>query len=540
MKKILYMLMSVFLLIGSFILINQLQEKNFAVFNKVSSESIEAVKETLEEKQELPFTALLCNEIRVPFDDTANTFFVPVNIETEQWETMKFESGQQEFRILFEEDITDKKKSDVIAKGELLDLIIYSADSWAEYHVTFTGLPVIDLATNEGFYVAEEITGTAVFFDTDFLVHGTQNSEYNGHIRGNTSRMFPKKGYKINLTKQGVDGTAELNKMSLFGMRKDDDWILHALYNDDTKIRDMLSMAVWDTFGAKSVYENSYYGPKMTYVEVFADNIYCGLYGLMEPVDAKQLNLMEEDYLYKKSNSGGLDYLYPVLHDFTDPYEEIAGFNIKEGSLDADADLWNPLADLSAVVTKSDESFLEEDTGLIDEKSALNLWLFIQLITGYDHTAKNVFYVAKYNEDLPEEYQFSFAPWDMDLTWGNVSVGEINPVYTEFEWEIVEDRIAWIVGDRLVGTDRNQSRKYVQELYKELRATSLSNESIEEMIQEFDHQLRGSGAFERDRKIWPEGVHADSCKQLLDYAKERLEFLDKALYDEKYYKLEVE
>lgn len=492
MKKILYMLMSVFLLIGSFILINQLQEKNFAVFNKVSSESIEAVKETREEKQELPFTALLCNEIRVPFDDTANTFFVPVNMETEQWETMKFESGQQEFRILFEEDITDKKKSDVIAKGELLDLIIYSADSWAEYHVTFTGLPVIDLATNEGFYVAEEITGTAVFFDTDFLVHGTQNSEYNGHIRGNTSRMFPKKGYKINLTKQGVDGTAELNKMSLFGMRKDDDWILHALYNDDTKIRDMLSMAVWDTFGAKSVYENSYYGPKMTYVEVFADNIYCGLYGLMEPVDAKQLNLMEEDYLYKKSNSGGLDYLYPVLHDFTNPYEEIAGFNIKEGSLDADADLWNPLADLSAVVTKSDESFLDEDTGLIDEKSALNLWLFIQVITGYDHTAKNVFYVAKYNEDLPEEYQFSFAPWDMDLTWGNVSVGEINPVYTEFEWEIVEDRIAWIVGDRLVGTDRNQSRRYVQELYKDLRATSLSDESIEEMIQEFDHDPAGT------------------------------------------------
>ena len=538
MKKKRYMFVSIFVFIGSFILINRLQMKNFTVFNQVSAESIEMIKEVLEEKQELEFTALLCNEIRVPFNDATNTFFVPLDMEKEQWETLKFTSGQREYRLLFYEDVTSKKKSEVIAKGEPLKMIVYSADSWAEYYVIFSGLPIIDLATNEGFYAAEEITGTAVFFDTDFLLHGTEMSEYNGHIRGNTSRMFPKKGYKINLTKVGTDGTTELNKLSLFGMRKDDDWILHALYNDDTKIRDMLSMEVWDTFGAKAVSEKSYYGPKMTYVEVFADNAYCGLYGLMEPVDAKQLDLAEEDYLYKKSNPGGLDYMYDGFHDSTDPYEEIAGFTIKEGPIDEDAELWDPLADLSAVVTKSDEKFLREKTELIDEKSALNLWLFIQMITGYDHTAKNVFYVAKYNQDFPEEYQFSFAPWDMDLTWGNVSVGEINPVYTEFEPEIVHDRVAWIVGDRLLKVDRNQSQKYVQELYKELRKTVLSDESIEEMIQLFDHKLRDSGAFKRDQKRWPEGVHANSYKQLLDYAKERLDFLDEALYDLEYYDIE--
>lgn len=535
MKKKRYMLVSIFLFIGSFILINRLQMKHFTVFNKVSSKSIEKIKEVLEEKQDLEFSALLCNEIRVPFDDATNTFFVPLDMEKEQWETIKFTSGQREYQLLFDEDVTSKKKSEVIANGQPLEMIVYSADSWAKYYVIFSGLPIIDLATNEGFYAEEEITGTAAFFDTDFSVHGVERSEYHGHIRGNTSRMFPKKGYKINLTKQGADGTTELNKLSLFGMRKDDDWILHALYNDDTKIRDMLSMQVWDTFGAKAVSENSYYGPRMTYVEVFADNSYCGLYGLMEPVDAKQLNLAEEDYLYKKSNSGGLDYMYDGFHDSTDPYEEIAGFTLKEGPIDEDAELWDPLADLSAVVTKSDEKFLKEKTELIDEKSALNLWLFIQMITGYDHTAKNVFYVAKYNQDYPEEYQFRFAPWDMDLTWGNVSVGEINPVYTEFEPEIVHDRIAWIVGDRLLSVNRNQSQKYVQELYKDLRRAVLSNASIEEMIQELDQQLRNSGAFARDRERWPDGVHAENCRQLVNYAKDRLEFLDKALYDIEYY-----
>ena len=183
MKKILYMLMSIFLFIGSFVLINQLQIKNFAVFNDISTEKISLIKEQRKKVEDFGFTALLCNEIRVPFDESTNTFFVPLDMETKQWETMKFESGQPEFQILFKEDITNEKKSDVIAEGKKIEVIVYSSESWAEYYVTFTGLPIVDLATNEGFYASENITGTAIFFDTDFLLHGTQNSEYNGHIR---------------------------------------------------------------------------------------------------------------------------------------------------------------------------------------------------------------------------------------------------------------------------------------------------------------------------------------------------------------------
>ena len=536
MKKIGYMLTSILVLVFSFVLINRLQEKNFTVFNDVAADQMETIKSQLPETDEFAFTALLCNEIRVPFDEATNTFFVPLDMETADWETLKFTSGQGEYRILFESDITDEDKQKVIADGRRVELLVYTDQFWSEYYVTFTGLPIIDLATNEGFYAAENITGTAVFYDTDFSLHGTEWSEYNGHIRGNTSRMFPKKGYKINLRKTNGDGVVELNKMSLFGMRKDDDWILHALYNDDTKIRDMLSMQVWDTFGAKAVSETSYYGPKMTYVEVFADNVYCGLYGLMEPVDAKQLDLSLEDYSYKKSNPGGLKYMYSSFHDMKDPNLEIEGFRIKEGPIDDEEyDIWEPLATLAEIVTLPGPEFEEEESMIINDESALRLWLFIQLISGHDHTAKNVFYIAKYNDDLPENYQFYFAPWDMDLTWGNVSVGDINPVYTEFEAETVDDRIDWIVGDKVLDENRNDSQAYVQKLYEELRATVLTEEQLEEMILQLDHQVRASGAFGRDRERWPKSVHAENYEQLLNYATKRLEFLDKALYDIEYY-----
>ncbi len=529
-KKVL-MFSSLIVLVSSFLLINRLQVKNFTVFNNVDSQRIEEVKANLSQTEELEFTALLCNEIRVPFDEQTNTFLIPLNMEESQWEKMEFVSGQPEYQILFKEDITDADKQDLIASGEKLELIVFDGQYWAEYYLAFSGLPIIDLATNEGFYAAEEITGTAVFFDTDFTLHGTQQSEYNGHIRGNTSRMFPKKGYKINLTTTNGEGGTELNKLSLFGMRKDDDWILHALYNDDTKLRDRLSMKVWDTFGAGAVSETSYYGPKMIYVEVFADNNYCGLYGLMEPVDGKQLDLAEEDYSYKRKNPGSLEYHYFDFYEERNPYVEVEGFEIKDGLMTEEARLWKPIADLAAILTLPDEEFAEQESEMINEESAIRLWLFLQMITGHDHTAKNVFYIAKYNDDLEYNYEFQFAPWDMDLTWGNVSVGEVNPYYTAYERDTIDNRVCWHVGDRLIEHDYNGSVAYMENLYAELRKTVLTNEKLEEMILELDSELRDSGAFTRDKERWPEGIHADSCEELLSYAIGRLEFLDKALYN---------
>ena len=71
MTKKSLVLISLFLLISSYTLINRLQTSNFTVFNDVSVEEAEIVKNTLTEAKKLSFTALMCNEIRVPFDDAS-------------------------------------------------------------------------------------------------------------------------------------------------------------------------------------------------------------------------------------------------------------------------------------------------------------------------------------------------------------------------------------------------------------------------------------------------------------------------------------
>ena len=533
MRKKLLVLGSVFLLISSFLLINRLQKSNFTIFNQISETQIEEIKSSRQKTEELGFTALLCNEMRVPFDDATNTFFVPLDMETEQWEKIEFISGQPEYGILFNENVTLKQKQDVISKGEQFEMVVYNEQNWSTYYVVFSGLPIIDLATNEGFYATEEITGVATFYDVNFTEHGTEQSAYNGHIRGNTSRMFPKKGYKLNLTYTNEYGEEDGNKLSLFGMRKDDDWILYALYNDDTKLRDALSMEVWDRFGATAVSENSYYGPKMTYVEVFADNQYCGLYGFMEPVDGKQLNLAEDDYSYKRKNPGGLAYKRRTFAETTVYDAEIEGFEIKDGLLEEGA--WDPMAQLAKLITKIEKQdyFTEQD--IINEDSLMRMWLLMQIMTGHDHTAKNIFYIAKYDTSLKYNYQFYFAPWDMDLTWGNVSVGEVNPYYTDFEMDTFDNRVYWDTADWFMESNFNGVRDRAEELYAELRSTVLTDEAVEEIIEELDYQIRDSGAFARDKARWPEGIHAKDSSNLIEYAKKRLNFLDKAIYNFDYF-----
>ena len=68
-------------------------------------------------------------------------------------------------------------------------------------------------------------------------------------------------------------------------------------------------------------------------------------------------------------------------------------------------------------------------------------------------------------------------------------------------------------------------------LYSDLRNSVLTDENVEHIIAELDYEVRFSGAFARDRERWPKGVHANDTSELIWYAKERMKFLDTALYD---------
>ena len=349
-----------------------LQEIKFTLFNPVSAAMADEIWENRTRVERFEFGNLMCNGIQMPVDYIEKTFYIPLNMETDEWETLEFTSEKSEYQILFPEDFTKYDKKQLIRENADIEFLVYTDTEFSTYHIRFTGLPVIDIYSAGGIAnQQQEISGHAVFYDTNFSTQGIVSSDYNGHVRGNMSTLFPKKGYKINLTKQRADGVTENNKLSLFGMREDDDWILNALYNDESRLREALCIDLWNEMGANRIYTNSHYNTTQTYVELIVDESYYGMYALKEPIDAKQLNLQSDDYLYKREYPE--DLTAEPFEAAKNPQEQVLGFEIKEGILDEAA--WKPMAELCALLNASDEEFQKKCSDMIDEDNAMRLWL---------------------------------------------------------------------------------------------------------------------------------------------------------------------
>lgn len=115
--------------------------------------------------------------------------------------------------------------------------------------------------------------------------------------RGNTSWTdMPKKSYKIEFT----------NKHEILGMPKDKDWALIANYADKTLIKNYLSYKLSSWLGAN-------YTPKCTFVELYLNKEYLGVYNFTETLKANKNRICwvnnensyfaEFDIHYKEKNT---------------------------------------------------------------------------------------------------------------------------------------------------------------------------------------------------------------------------------------------
>ena len=524
---------SIFLILVVLLFTKAVQNRKFAIFNPVSPALAEEIWNGKTRVERFDFGSLMCNGIQVAIDRNEKDFYIPVNMENPEWETLRFTSGKPEYQIVFQDDFTRYDKQELIASGTHIEFLVYTDTEFSTYEIIFTGLPVMDISTLEGIEHQKEISGNAVFYDTNFSSSGAMASAYEGHVRGNTSTLYPKKGYKINLINRIDDNTVENNKLPLFGMRNDDDWILYALYSDESKIRAKLSIDLWDEMGAKNIYPNANYNSSIKYIELIVDEAYHGMYAIMEPVDAKQLNLKEEDYLYKREDIAELEG--EAFYAAENPEEHVQGFEIKEGILLADA--WKPMGYFSDFINSEDENFKQNINQVLDTENAIRLWLYLQVIAGYDQQGKNVFYVARKEGD---SYFFTFAPWDMDLTFGNHSANDEETNYTDYDENLVREKFFWETGERIIKQDTDDAVKKMQKLYNEYRRTILSEKGLEDRISTLDHVIRDSGAYARDQQRWTEGSYAEDAGVIMSFAKRRMEYLDKALFNlETYMKEEI-
>ena len=328
--------------------------------------------------------------------------------------------------------------------------------------------------------------------------------------RGASAIAAEKKGYSIGL----LDARGDNFDASLLGMRTDNSWKLKSLSADTSRVREKTACQIWEQFAASNR-ETNEAGPRIEYLELIMDDEYAGLYGLIEPVDEKKLELDKNDVLYKMTN-----WFVPTDEEIQASIEQkwrISTY-IRIRYPDEITDYektWNPMRDYLDTFYKDVESDLPAESKIY-VSNAMDMLLFNMTISGCDNYFKNMYFAADVEEN--GTYTMRQIPWDLDLTFGETyTVGFNNDetvVYEEAAIPFLRDTRPELV------------RPYLQERWRECREGFLSTENIAKLLCENRDYLVNAGAGARENARWPEYSMSSDIDRILDYQERRMNWLD--------------
>ncbi len=419
----------------------------------------------------------------LPYDAEANAYLIPQSAETEGFDgavELCCEPGDAVYLC----PSGAGGKAEVLAGKVEYGVYAVRGEECLFSRVLFTPQSVLCLTADSGELPGDEREGgaLAIYSVRDGnLVREEVRVEVNE--RGNTSRRFPKKSYRLHL-RNALGGNQHL---SIAGLRSDDDWILNPLYADTSKIRERLGYELWERFNSRGAFAAS---SRMAHVELFLNGTYWGLYGLQERVDLKQLD---------GSKQTGL--LYKVVANDRPAAEELLAcestgryraFELQNGDTAVAGNLWLPAA---AYIAYLDGQEMEGAALNIDNVVDYGLWaMFTQ---AHDNHFKNQFLNCVYEGGGYTVYKI---PWDLNHTFGDVWRGE------DEENNFTGYRIGSLVMDaafeETLARGGEEAARQVVERWRELRADGLTAEAVIARAREMHAEIEGARA--RDSLRWPE------------------------------------
>ena len=551
MKKKIVLLAAIVLFVISVLVCIALDDAKDSGVHVADTKKIEQIKA----KSELSDMAfLLCYEgEELPYDAASHTFYLPLDMEESNWEEGKLSgyfgdsnvgsnieknssnnnSKIVKSKLLFTQDYTTTDKQLAIANGQPFSFLALGKNGYGEYNLVFTGLPMITFHGTE--YTADD--GSQLFaisvYDTDHKGDWVTTCYTKSRLRGNTSLVYEKKSLRLYLKEIMDDGTFEKCNKNLLGLRDDDDWILNALYADNTRIRDQLCIDLWNEVGAKTPGYGYQYGTDSVMTEVFINDGYQGIYDLMVPIDAKQLGLSPVseqliqntdvvERIYKKKYSRewlSSDFVGELPDPNSPDYR--GGFYLKGDTILQNEQEWEPLYRIAEALGSDEKTFASEITEYNDQQNLIDNWLFYQAIAGFDNENKNYYYVVR-NRD-GKEYGY-FIPWDMNISFGMVYAD--NVYFSEELAAIATEPVTWQPAQRMIELDVDNSKELLQRTWNKWRNSTFSDEAIIERIQELEHKVKDSGAFKREDARYPNGNQKEDFSYIYDFAVNRLAYVD--------------
>lgn len=308
-------------------------------------------------------------------------------------------------------------------------------------------------------------------------------------IRGNSSRNFDKKSYRIKLVDE--NDPEQSDARALLGMAKGDEWSLHGPFLDKTLIRNYM----WMNISAQVMG----YAPGVRFCEVLIDGEYQGLYVLMETIDVSPQRVNLTEY-----RDGDAIFSYMVrLEPRPDAQKQIDNFNFYTMRTEQGSGIELVYPGTSSQ-TEAVREYVKTDFSEIERylysyemaKDPDSCWEYLDLDSFVDY------YILQ--EYLAVSDAFSASTYFYKDVRGKLHIGPVwdyNNVLDNFFTDLSEsdfllDQKGWFAPLMKSGlfVDRVISR------YRELRQGVLSDAYIDQYAQEVEVWL--GSAIDRNFEVW--------------------------------------
>ena len=245
---------------------------------------------------------------------------------------------------------------------------------------------------------------------------------YNGRIaiekRGSSSQTLPKKPYGLTTLK---DDNISNNNVEIFGMPKENDWVLNSLAFDPSLIRNYLSNDLYRNLGN--------YAARGKYCELMINGIYMGLYIFMEKlkIDDNRIDIVKMTNTDNENTelTGG----YILKADKTTGGDPIAwsmpSYAATTNYIHESPDTWeistqqstyikSQFTNLQTAATAQNASIINGYPSIIDIPSFVDFMLLSEITSNADAYQYSTYFHKDRNGKLR-----AGPIWDFDLTFGN-------------------------------------------------------------------------------------------------------------------------
>lgn len=368
--------------------------------------------------------------------------------------------------------------------------LTYDADKLNKYNFIEGTIEIVDkqMRTESG---KESVTYSADF-----------------RIRGASAAGLKKKSLAIKLFKI-KDGEKEDLDISIFGIRKENSWILDAMGFDRIRMRIRTCFDLWNEMSS-TPYDTKYgnrNGTKGEFVEVFVNGIYNGLYCMSDKIDRKLLDVTKYNKKVDESEAvHGLIYkgvkwesgIRLLNYDSSASPNSTTwcGWELEYPDDYPSYYTWQPLKELIkfCASSTSDNDFRANYNDYFYTSNLVDYMVMTMALNVNDNLYKNTFLSV---QDINNRHRYMISPWDMDDSFGGKYNGDRRDELSD-----VTRYNSTAPYNRLYRKNIDGFADQVKKRWLALQNTVFSIEHVHSALDAYAAKFVSSGAWQREYKKW--------------------------------------